>query len=85
MFARSESFREGGEDEEALKWAALERLPTYTRVRRGIFRNVLGDSTEIHVGKLQADERKLVLDRLFTSVENDPQVFFDRMRRRFLA
>ncbi|XP_010688122.2 ABC transporter G family member 32 isoform X1 [Beta vulgaris subsp. vulgaris] len=85
VFARSESFREGGEDEEALKWAALERLPTYTRVRRGIFRNVLGDSTEIHVGKLQADERKLVLDRLFTSVENDPQVFFDRMRRRFLA
>ncbi|KAL2929365.1 ABC transporter G family member 32 [Bienertia sinuspersici] len=84
-FARSESFRENGEDEEELKWAALQRLPTYARVRRGILRNVLGDYREIHVGQLQADERKLVLDRLFTEVEDDPQLFFDRMRRRFLA
>ncbi|XP_021764496.1 ABC transporter G family member 32-like isoform X1 [Chenopodium quinoa] len=85
VFARSESFREEGEDEEALRWAALQRLPTYTRVRRGIFRNVLGDTKEIHVGKLEADERKVVLDRLFSSVENDPKLFFDRMRRRFQA
>lgn len=85
VFARSESFREDGEDEEALRWAALERLPTYSRVRRGIFRNVLGDTKEIHIGMLEADERKVVLDRLFSSVEYDPQLFFDRVRRRFLA
>ncbi|XP_057537389.1 ABC transporter G family member 32 isoform X1 [Amaranthus tricolor] len=85
VFARTQSFRDEGEDEDALKWAALERLPTYNRVRRGIFRNLLGDTKEIHVGKLGVDERKLVLDRLFSSVENDPQLFFDRMRQRFLA
>ncbi|KAM1173514.1 hypothetical protein ACFX13_026830 [Malus domestica] len=31
VFARSGSFREGGDDEEALRWAALERLPTYAK------------------------------------------------------
>ena len=28
---------------EALWWAALERLPTYKRVRSGIFTNVVGE------------------------------------------
>ena len=85
VFSRAESFREEGEDEEALRWAALERLPTYSRVRRGIFTNVVGDTKEIDVGELQAQEQKLVLDRLVNSVEDDPERFFDRMRKRFDA
>ncbi|XP_050232688.1 ABC transporter G family member 32 isoform X2 [Mercurialis annua] len=84
-FARTPSFREQGEDEEALRWAALERLPTYDRVRRGIFRNVVGDHKEIDVGELQSQEQKLVLDRLINSVDDDPDRFFDQMRRRFDA
>ncbi|KAM1442057.1 hypothetical protein ACFX11_009881 [Malus domestica] len=32
VFARSGSFREGGDNEEALRWTALEQLPTYARV-----------------------------------------------------
>ncbi|KAK9715289.1 hypothetical protein RND81_06G154800 [Saponaria officinalis] len=85
VFARSESFRSDDGDEEALRWAALERLPTYARVRRGLFRNILGDFKEVNVSQLEAEERKLVLDRLLNSVENDPNLFFHRMRRRFLA
>ncbi|KAK0570454.1 hypothetical protein LWI29_001359 [Acer saccharum] len=85
VFSRAESFREEGEDEEALRWAALERLPTYARVRRGIFTNVVGDTKEIDVSELQAQEQKLVLDRLVNSVEDDPERFFDRMRKRFDA
>lgn len=85
MFARTASFREDGEDEEALRWAALERLPTYDRVRRGIFRNVLGDSKEIDVSELETAEQKLLLDRLISSVDDDPERFFSRMRRRFDA
>ncbi|KAK3210798.1 hypothetical protein Dsin_015504 [Dipteronia sinensis] len=85
VFSRSESFREEGEDEEALRWAALERLPTYARVRRGIFTNLVGDTKEIDVSELQAQEQKLVLDRLVNSVEDDPERFFDRMRKRFDA
>lgn len=84
-FTRAPSFREKDEDEEALRWAALERLPTYSRVRRGIFKNVVGDQTEIDVSELQAQEQRLVLDRLINSVDDDHERFFDRMRKRFEA
>lgn len=84
-FARTASFREDGEDEEALRWAALERLPTYTRVRRGIFKNISGDPKEIEVAELEFQEQKLVLDRLVSSADDDPERFFDQMKRRFEA
>ncbi|KAL8037545.1 hypothetical protein ABFX02_11G046400 [Erythranthe guttata] len=83
LSARSESFREDGDDEEALRWAVLERLPTYRRVRMGIFRNMVGDSKQIDVQKLEAEEQKIVLDRLISSVDDDWEKFFNRVRRRF--
>ncbi|VFQ77207.1 unnamed protein product [Cuscuta campestris] len=83
LSVRSASFREEGDDEEALRWAALERLPTYARARRGLFRNIVGDVKEIDVDKLETDERKVLLDRLFASVDDDWEKFFTRMRRRF--
>ncbi|KAF3441957.1 hypothetical protein FNV43_RR15873 [Rhamnella rubrinervis] len=85
VFAGTPSFREEGEDEEALRWAALERLPTYNRARRGIFRNMVGDSKEVDVSELETEEQKLLLDRLISSVDDDPERFFGRMRRRFDA
>ncbi|KAF8400729.1 hypothetical protein HHK36_014029 [Tetracentron sinense] len=85
VFTRSTSMREDVDDEEALRWAALERLPTYNRVRRGIFRNIVGDFSEIDVGKLEVQEQKLVLDRLVNAVDEDAERFFNRMRRRFDA
>ncbi|XP_047951852.1 ABC transporter G family member 32 [Salvia hispanica] len=83
LSARSESFREDGDDEEALRWAALERLPTYRRVRRGIFRNMVGDSKEINVEEMLAEEQRIVLGRLVDSVDDDWEKFFSRVRRRF--
>lgn len=83
LSVRSASFREDGDEEEALRWAALERLPTYTRVRRGIFRNIVGESSEVNVDNLQNDERKLVLDRLLKSVDDDWHKFLNRIRLRF--
>ncbi|KAF4350681.1 hypothetical protein G4B88_015405 [Cannabis sativa] len=76
---------ENWEDEEALRWAALERLPTYKRVRRGIFKDVVGDTKEVDVSELESSEQKLLLERLVNAVEDDPDRFFDRMRRRFDA
>ncbi|XP_061993147.1 ABC transporter G family member 32 [Rosa rugosa] len=84
-FARTASFRVEGEDEEALRWAALERLPTYSRVRRGIFKNIVGDTKEVDVSELEAQELKLLLDRLVNSAEDDPEHFFEKMRLRFNA
>lgn len=84
LSVRSTSFREDrDDDEEALRWAALERLPTYTRVRRGIFRNIVGESWEVNVDNLQHDERKVVLDRLFKSVDDNWDNLFNRIRLRF--
>ncbi|KAF9612831.1 hypothetical protein IFM89_004241 [Coptis chinensis] len=85
VFSRSSSFRQTGEDdeEEALRWAALERLPTYDRVRIGIFKNVVGDMKEVNVRNLQVDEQNLVLDRLVNGVDDDVEHFFNRMRQRF--
>ncbi|OMO80810.1 hypothetical protein CCACVL1_12730 [Corchorus capsularis] len=85
VFSRSASFREEDDDEEALRWAALERLPTYDRVRRGIFRNIVGDSKEVDLSELESTDHKLLLERLVNSVDDDPEKFFDRMRKRFDA
>ncbi|KAK6945020.1 ABC-transporter, N-terminal domain [Dillenia turbinata] len=85
VFSESSSFREEPDDEEALRWAALERLPTYARARRGIFKNMVGESKEIDLTELGLQEQKLVLDRLVTSVDEDAERFFDRMRKRFDA
>ncbi|KAF7806336.1 ABC transporter G family member 32 [Senna tora] len=83
VFGRSAS---GGGDEEELRWAVLERLPTYARVRRGIFKNLVGDCKEIDVSELDAEERKLLLERLINNrVDQHPESFFHRMRRRFHA
>lgn len=84
LSARSTSFRED-DDEEALRWAALERLPTYSRVRKGVFRNILGEMREVEVAKLEAEERKVVLDRVVAEAGEDWEKFFQRMRRRFDA
>ncbi|KAE8705821.1 Pleiotropic drug resistance protein 3 [Hibiscus syriacus] len=85
VFSRSASFRKEDDDDEALKWAALERLPTYSRVRRGIFKNIVGDSKEVDVSGLEMTDQKLLLERLVNSVDDDPERFFDRMRERFDA
>lgn len=86
LSVRSSSFREDGDDEEALRWAAIERLPTYNRVRKCVFTNMIGDSKEVvDVNKLEIQELKVVLDRLLNSADDDWKRFFDRMRRRFDA
>ncbi|GKD37962.1 hypothetical protein Tco_1258169 [Tanacetum coccineum] len=85
LSVRSSSFREDGDDEEALRWAAIERLPTYSRVRKGIFTNIVGDAKQVEVNEMQSEEIKVVIERLLTSADDDWMRFFDRMRRRFDA
>lgn len=87
VFSRSSSFRESdNEDEEALRWAALQRLPTYNRIRRGIFRNPDGGRSEVDVGSLELQEQKLLIDRLVNGADTDDTGrFFERMRQRFDA
>ena len=46
-FRRSQASRgDDGDDEENLRWAALEKLPTYDRMRRGIIRRALDNTSK---------------------------------------
>ena len=85
MEAFSKSFREE-EDEDSLKWAAIERLPTFVRIRRGILTDQeVGKAREIDVKDLGLPERKSLLERLVKIAEEDNEKFLfmlrDRMNR----
>ncbi|GJY65153.1 ABC transporter G family member 32-like protein, partial [Tanacetum coccineum] len=70
-------------DKEALQLAALQRSPTFVRARTSVFRNFGGEFTLVDVSKLDESEKKVVLEKLVSSVNANPEVFFDRIRQRF--
>lgn len=82
-FSRSSSYRECREDEEeALRWAALERLPTFDRVRRGILLKSDGDCSEVEVSGLGPEDHVAVIERLLSD-GSDAEKFLRRIRQRF--
>lgn len=70
------------DDEEALKWAALEKLPTYNRVRKGILTDIGGPAREIDVDKLGFEDKKELLERLVKTAEEDNEKFLLKLRQR---
>lgn len=92
-FARSGSWREEEDEQEALRWAALQRLPTVARARRGLLRSpapgeerVQGDDAlcEVDVAGLSPGDRTALVDRLLAD-SGDVEDFFRRIRSRFDA
>lgn len=86
----SRSSRDGwedGDDEEALKWAALEKLPTLDRVHRGILALSVdeddgGRLQEVEVEKLGFRERRALVERLVRVAEEDNERFLLKLRDR---
>ncbi|XP_049933546.1 pleiotropic drug resistance protein 2-like isoform X3 [Nymphaea colorata] len=83
------SARVGGEDvddEEALRWAAIERLPTYDRIRKSVLKQVMEDGKVVHgevdVKRLDIADRKLLLENVLKVVEEDNERFLLRLRDR---
>lgn len=70
------------DDEEALKWAALERLPTYVRVKRGLLTEEEGQTREVDIEELGLLERRNVLDRLIKIAEEDNEKFLKKFKKR---
>ncbi|KAI9122006.1 hypothetical protein K1719_006695 [Acacia pycnantha] len=70
------------DDEEALKWAAIERLPTLSRLRTGLWTSPDGGANEIDIHKLGLQERKSLLDRLVKVTEEDNEKFLLKLRNR---
>ncbi|GLT71132.1 hypothetical protein SLA2020_431730 [Shorea laevis] len=82
--------RSGKEDEEALIWAAMEKLPTYNRLRTTILQSVVEVENhptkilhkQVDVRKLDANDRQEFMERNFKVVEEDNQKFFSKLRDR---
>ncbi|XP_015937455.1 pleiotropic drug resistance protein 1 [Arachis duranensis] len=70
------------DDEEQLKWAAIEKLPTYLRLTRGILTESQGEYTEIDINKLGPLQRKNLVERLVKIAEQDNEKFLLKLRRR---
>ncbi|GJN34172.1 hypothetical protein PR202_gb22816 [Eleusine coracana subsp. coracana] len=71
----------GGDDEEALRWAALEKLPTYDRARTAVLAMPEGELREVNVQKLGPQERHALLQRL-AWVGDDHQRFLSKFKDR---
>ncbi|KAL6638325.1 hypothetical protein ACP70R_025897 [Stipagrostis hirtigluma subsp. patula] len=86
-FGRAQSEQEHRDDEENLRWAALEKLPTYDRMRQGIIRRALGDDDAdrgavevVDIPKLAGgDAGRALLERLF---QDDTERFLRRLKDR---
>ncbi|CAO2203983.1 unnamed protein product [Urochloa humidicola] len=84
VFSRQSSrFQQDEEDdEEALRWAALERLPTYDRVRRGILALDGDEKVEVDVGRLGARESRALIERLVRAADDDHERFLLKLKER---
>ena len=77
----SKSSREE-DDEEALTWAAIERLPTLDRLHKGIFKTSNCGVSEIDVHNLGLQERQALLERLVKVAEEDNEKFLLKLKNR---
>ncbi|RVW53909.1 Pleiotropic drug resistance protein 1 [Vitis vinifera] len=70
------------DDEEALKWAALEKLPTFLRIQRGILTEEKGQAREIDIKSLGLPERKNLIQRLVKIDGHDNEKFLLKLKER---
>lgn len=91
-FGSSRTWNRANEDEVALRLAVLDKLPTYRRVRRAIVTSITNGSDsnnngkvahkEIDVRKLDSNDRKQFIDRLFKVPQDDNDKFLRNFKRR---
>ncbi|KAK4424493.1 Pleiotropic drug resistance protein 3 [Sesamum alatum] len=80
--ALSSSARTNDPDEEVIsRWAAVERLPTYDRLRSSLL-DENGGKKVVDVTKLGAPERHMFIERLIRHIEHDNLKLLRKMRRR---
>ncbi|KAI5069896.1 hypothetical protein GOP47_0014239 [Adiantum capillus-veneris] len=84
FFSKASSSR--AKDDEALKWAALEKLPTFKRLRKGYLKKA--DATgavkyeEVDIDKLRYADKQLLLERVLQDIERDNTIFLHKLRER---
>ncbi|KAL5060201.1 hypothetical protein RYX36_031805 [Vicia faba] len=85
VFERSDRHTQE-DDEYHLTWAAIERLPSFERMRKGVMKHVDENGKVVHgevdVARLGLRDRKILLDSIFEVVEQDNDVFLRKIRDR---
>ncbi|XP_028064174.1 pleiotropic drug resistance protein 1-like [Camellia sinensis] len=79
IFSRSSR---GEDDEEALKWAAIEKLPTFNRLKKGLLKESLGVANEVDVQNLGFQERKDLIERLVSIADEDNEKLLLKLKNR---
>ncbi|XP_022764631.1 pleiotropic drug resistance protein 2-like isoform X2 [Durio zibethinus] len=86
--SQTDVFQRSGreEDEEELKWAAIERLPTYDRLRKGMLKHVLDEGKvgyeEVDIANLDMLDKKNLMESVLRVVEEDNERLLIRLRER---
>ncbi|KAG2729209.1 hypothetical protein I3843_01G233500 [Carya illinoinensis] len=70
------------DDEEALKWAALQKLPTFNRLKKGLLTTPQGVASEINIHDLGVEENKSLIERLLKVPEEDNEKFLQKLKDR---
>jgi hypothetical protein len=70
------------DDEEALKWASIQKLPTFERLRKGLLTSLQGGTIEIDIENLGMQERRDLLQRLVRLAEEDNEKFLLKLKDR---
>ena len=71
-------------DEESLKWAAIHRLPTERRIRRGILTEEDEEAKEVDIKSLGLQQLKNLLERLVKNgQEEDNEKFLLKLKNHF--
>lgn len=71
------------EDEVALIWAAIQKLPSYNRLRKGLLTSSSGDQAcEIDIKNLGIQERKILIDKLVRVPQEDNARFLLKLKKR---
>ncbi|KAK1578168.1 hypothetical protein Q3G72_028095 [Acer saccharum] len=87
-----ENYDDGIDDHHQLQlWAAIERLPTFTRLRTSLVdHKILNDrkreeaagKTLIDVTKLRALERRVLVEKLVTKIKDDNRLLLQKLKQR---
>nr|GEX61824.1 pleiotropic drug resistance protein 2-like [Tanacetum cinerariifolium] len=74
------------DDEDELMWAAIERLPTYDRLRKGFLTNIMDDGKvvreQIDVANLGPEERENLMKNIQKTIDDDNERLLERLRDR---
>jgi len=86
-FKNSSSRRRESDDQLELEWAALEKLPTYHRLRTAIL-DPNGDAQEargtIDVRHLAKGQRTSIVEKALATTEQDNERFLSKVKERLL-